>query len=134
MQVLGQFLIPETIVVCEDRKSCPKIHCKTMNNFIRLLLPPERERQWLLPFPWLCIQAHTMLQQLQNLANNNTIHSYQTCLLLEFFSKNRCLNGSNVLFTESRVKDCLELNFRYVDYQPLAHLSYSYNYENYVTF
>ena len=28
-------------------------------------------------------------------------------------------------FAESQVEDCSELNFRYVDYQTLAHLSYS---------
>ena len=28
MQTLGWFLIPKTIVVREDRKSCLKIHCK----------------------------------------------------------------------------------------------------------
>ena len=28
-------------------------------------------------------------------------------------------------FAKSRVEDCLELNFRYVDYQTLAYLSYS---------
>ena len=45
------------------------------------------------------------------------IHGYQTCPLVESFS------GCNVSFAE--VEDCLELNFRYVDYQTLAHLSYS---------
>ena len=44
---------------------------------------------------------------------------------IRIFSENRCMNGCNVLFAESRVEDCLELNFRYVDYQPLALLSYS---------
>ena len=66
-----------------------------------------------------------MLQQLQNLASDDTIHGYQTRSLLECFSKNRCLNGCNVLFAESSVEDCLELNFRYVDCQPLVQLSYS---------
>ena len=37
----------------------------------------------------------------------------------------RCLNGCNVSFTVSQIEDCLELNFRYVDYQTLAHLSCS---------
>ena len=78
-----------------------------------------------MPFHWFCVRAHTMLQQLQTLASDGTIHGFQTCLLLGFFSENRCMNGCNVLFAESRVEDCLELNFRYVDYQPLAHLSYS---------
>ena len=67
-----------------------------------------------------------MLQQSQNLASDNTIHSYQTCPLLEFFSENRYLNGCNVLLAESWVEDCLELNFSYLDYQPLVHLSYSF--------
>ena len=31
----------------------------------------------------------------------------------------------NVSFAESGVEDCLELNFKYVDYQSLAYLSYS---------
>ena len=37
-----------------------------------------------------------MLQQLQNLANDDTIYGYQTCLLVEFFSENKCLNDCNV--------------------------------------
>ena len=37
----------------------------------------------------------------------------------------RCLNRCNISFVLSRVEDCLELNFKYVDYQTLAHLSYS---------
>ena len=45
-----------------------------------------------------------------NLASDDTIHGYQTCSLLQF-----CLNGCNVLFAESGVEDCLELNFRYAD-------------------
>ena len=57
-----------------------------------------------------------MLQQLQNLASDDTIYGYQTRLLLEIFPENRCLNRCNVLFAESWVEDCLELNFRYVDY------------------
>ena len=35
------------------------------------------------------------------------------------------MNGSNVSFAVSQIEDCLELNFRYVDYQTLAHLSCS---------
>ena len=35
------------------------------------------------------------------------------------------MNGCNVSFAESGVEDCLELNFKYVDYQSLAYLSYS---------
>ena len=67
-----------------------------------------------------------MLQQLQNLTSNDIIHGYQTCPLVEFFSKNRCLNGCNVSIAESQVEDCLEMKiFRYVDYQTLAYLSYS---------
>ena len=41
------------------------------------------------------------------------------------FSEDRCLNRCNISFAISRVEDCLELNFKYVDYQSLAHLSYS---------
>ena len=64
-----------------------------------------------------------MLQQLQNLTSDDIIHGYQTCPLIEFFSEDRCLNGCNVSFAVSQIEDCLELNFRYVDYQTLAHLS-----------
>ena len=66
-----------------------------------------------------------MLQQLPSLVSDDIIHAYQTCPLVEFFSEDRCLNGCNILFAESQVEDCLELNFKYVDYQALAHLSYS---------
>ena len=74
-----------------------------------------------------------MLQQLQNLASDNTIrlgtrltiHGYQTCPLLEFFPTIGAWTNVMLCFSESWVEDCLEVNFRYVDYQPLAHLSYS---------
>ena len=49
-----------------------------------------------------------MLQQLQNLAGDDII---LTCPLVEF-SEKRCLDGCNVSLVESRVEDCLELNFR----------------------
>ena len=42
-----------------------------------------------------------------------------------FFSKDRCLNRCNISFAISWVEDCLELNFKDIDYQTLAHLSYS---------
>ena len=42
-----------------------------------------------------------------------------------FFSEDRCLNRCNILFAISRVEDCLELNFKYADYQTLDHLFYS---------
>ena len=55
-------------------------------------------------------------------------HSYfnieQSSRIL-IFSKNECLNGCNLSFAESRVEECLKLNFRYVDYQTLVQLSYS---------
>ena len=35
------------------------------------------------------------------------------------------MNRCNISFAISRIEDCLELNFKYVDYQTLAHLSYS---------
>ena len=35
------------------------------------------------------------------------------------------MNRCNISFAISRVEDCLELNFKYIDYQTLAHLSYS---------
>ena len=35
------------------------------------------------------------------------------------------MNSFNISFAISWVEDCLELNFKYVDYQTLAHLSYS---------
>ena len=44
---LGQFSIPETIVVCGDRKSRPKIHCKTTRNFFAA--SSEKERLKYLP-------------------------------------------------------------------------------------
>ena len=47
-------------------------------------------------------------------------YDYQTCPLLESY---RC--NINILFVKSQIEDCLELNFKYVDYQTLAHLSYS---------
>ena len=43
----------------------------------------------------------------------------------ESFSKDKCLNRCNILFAKSQVEDCLELNLKHVDYQTLAHLSYS---------
>ena len=64
-----------------------------------------------------------MLQQLQYLASDNTW--LPDLSAIRIFSKNRRLKGCNVLFAESQVEDCLELNFRYVDYHPLTHLSYS---------
>ena len=92
-----------------------KVFVKTTNNFF----PPSLEKKDNSSCPPLA------LQQLKNFASNDKIYGYQTCLLVESFSENRCLNECNVLFAESLVEDCLELNFRYVDYQPLlAHLSY----------
>ena len=41
------------------------------------------------------------------------------------FDVDRWLNRCNISFAISRVEECLELNFKYVDYQTLAHLSYS---------
>ena len=35
------------------------------------------------------------------------------------------MNRCNISFAISRVEDCLELHFKYVDYQTFAHLSYS---------
>ena len=58
-----------------------------------------------------------MLQQLQNLASHDITHVHQNCPLL---SENRSLNGCNALFAESWVEECLELNFKHVDYQTLA--------------
>ena len=93
-----------------------KVFVKTTNNFFPLSLE-KKDNSSCPPLA---------LQQLQNLARNDKIYGYQTCLLVESFSENRCLNKCNVLFAESLVEDCLELNFRYVDYQPLlAHRSYS---------
>ena len=42
-----------------------------------------------------------------------------------FFSEDRCLNRYNILFAISWIEDCMELHFKYVEYQTLAHLSYS---------
>ena len=66
-----------------------------------------------------------MLQQLQNLASNDIIHSHQNCPLVEslfFYLREQMLERESL--AKSWVEDCLELNFRYVDYQTLAHLSY----------
>ena len=41
MLALGQFSIPKNIVVHEDRKLRPKIHCKTKCNFFSP--PPKRK-------------------------------------------------------------------------------------------
>ena len=125
--VYGIFSIPETIVVCGDKKSLPQIHCKTMPTFSLPLL--ERKDNSSHPSVGFANKPHTMLQQLHNLAIDDIIHGYQTCLLVEFFPKNRCLNrclnGCNVSIAESQVEDCLRMNnFRYVDYQTLAYLSY----------
>ena len=63
----------------------------TINNFFTP--PPERkDNSSCHSINWLCIQAHTILQQLQYLTSDDKIHSHQTCLLLEFFPKNWCLN------------------------------------------
>ena len=70
-----------------------------------------------------------MLQQLPNLAGDEIIHGYRTCALVSiesFFSKDMILNGCNSSFAKSWVyiEDCLQLNFKYVDYQTLAYSSY----------
>ena len=68
--------MPETITVCRDRKY---VHCKITDNFF----PPPPVRKTVVLA--LALALHTMLQQLQNLASNDTIHGYQTCLLVESF-------------------------------------------------
>ena len=68
-----------------------------------------------------------MLQQLPNLTGDEIIHGYRTHALVEsFFSKDMILNGYNSSFAKSWVyiEDCLQLNFKYVDYQTLAYSSY----------
>ena len=40
-----------------------------------------------------------------------------------FFSNDRCLNRCNISFAKSWVEDCLELNFKHIAHQTLAHLS-----------
>ena len=60
MLALEKFLIPGTIVVCGDRKSCLKIHCKTMHSIFAA--SSEKERLNFLPFHWPHLRAHTMLQ------------------------------------------------------------------------
>ena len=52
-----------------------------------------------------------MLQQLRNLTSDDIIHGYETCPLVESIFRGQVLNECNVSFTESRVEDCLELNF-----------------------
>ena len=89
MQALGQFSIPETIVVHEDRKSRPKIHCKTMNNFF--LPPPERKDNSS------CHSLHTSTYHAVVVTKFGK-RRYNTRLSnLEFFPENWCLNGSFVL-------------------------------------
>ena len=78
-------------------------------------LPPAEWKSNYLPFHWHCILAHTMLQQLQNLASDDILHGYQTYPVVESFPMLERMS-----FAESRVEDCLELNFRYVDYQTLV--------------
>ena len=63
-----------------------------------------------------------MLEQLPNLASDNLTHSYQSCPLVESFSEDRGFNGCSTSFAESPIGDCLELNFKHVDYQSIAYL------------
>ena len=116
-------MIPETIVVCKDRKSHPKTHGKTTNNLF--LPPPERKDNsscHYIGFAYEPIPCCSSYKLWQATIYNTWLSDLST---IGIFSENRCMNGCNVLLSEYRVEDCLELNFRYVDYQPLAHLSYS---------
>ena len=51
-------------------------------------------------------------------------HDDQACLLVQFFSEDRYLYGCDILVAKSPVEDCLQLSFRYVAYQTLAHVIY----------
>ena len=117
---LGYFSIPETFVVRGDRKSRSKIHCKTTHNFFA----PSSEKKIpkFLSFHW-SISPYDAAAIAKFGQQCDIIHDYHTRLLLEFFSKDRCLNGCNVSFAKSQVEDCFELIFKYSDYQTLAHLS-----------
>jgi len=59
---------------------------------------------------WLVMRYNTLLSDLST---------------SRFFTEDRCLNRCNISFAISRIEDCLELNFKYADYQTLAHLFYS---------
>ena len=73
-------------------------------------------------YPWLvCHDIKSAMHCLLRLAP--TMINHLTSRI--FFSEDRCLKGCNVSFAVSQIENCLELNFRYVDYQTLAHLSYS---------
>ena len=85
-----------------SRKSCPKMHCKTAHHFCT---PPLKRKHNTSTSPY------CMLQQLPN----------QTCPLVESIFQRQVLERMS--FAESCIEDCLG-NY-YVDYQTLAHLSYS---------
>ena len=42
-----------------------------------------------------------------------------------FFSEDKCLNSCKSLFAESQTEDCLELNFKNIDYETLAYRYHS---------
>ena len=103
-------------------KSCLKLHCKTMCIFFAA--SSEKEIPKFLPFHWPCLQPKSCCSncQIWLVMWYNTWLSHLSTSRI-FFSKDRCLNRCNIPFAKSLVEDCLELNFKYVDYQTLAHLS-----------
>ena len=54
----------------------------------------------------------------------SVLRNYQICPLI-LFSEDKCLNSCKSLFVESQTEDCLELNFKYIDYETLAYLYHS---------
>jgi len=46
--------------------------------------------------------------------------------IINSFSEERSLNGCNISGAKPPVEDYLQLSFRYVAYQTLVHLSYSF--------
>ena len=117
---LGWLSIPETIIVCTGIENHVQKYIVEQHVTFCLLLWKGRTKV-LAHGP--CLWAHTMLQQLPNLAigvDNTWLSDFSTSI--EFFPKNRCLNRCNLSLAKSWVEDCLELTFKYVDYQTLAHL------------
>ena len=99
---LGYFSIAKTFVVHRNKKSCSKIHCKTMHNFFAA----SSEKQSSCPSIglvykpiWCCTNCQIWLA-----TQYNTWLSYLSINRISF-SKDRCLNGCNISFAKSRVKD-----------------------------
>ena len=68
MLAVEKFSILGTIVVCGDRNHAQKYIVKTMHDIFAASSEKE-QLNFLPPFHWSCLRAHTMLQQLPNLAS-----------------------------------------------------------------